>query len=366
MKKYLIVAIMIFGFLSVAQAHATIVLQQTEKDVISVAVNYNANTFYGVSGYLSKITINLSPYNWQTSNATTSIKIYGIDKAQSLPIITANDYKFITESDVQTIAEYFDGEVTYNFGSDSRGFNLPYYPQYMMVLITNNNQANIGVKGSRNSFSQTGNAYNSQNADNNAYGTFVTDLSLGNPTATWFFIMNFSSGFSPDSQYYNASLFPTSTSQEESAWNDYFNSSSSPFYVDCSGYSGTFFSSSTISGIICGAKKIGMDILKIMIVPPTIFKNYLIDSINAAKSAPPFGYIYQTVETVSSTITNANATSTTGEFSLTFPAPWNKITFYNTTTLDTALGSSTKNIVFDALKNLMWLGTGVSIIFMFL
>lgn len=148
---------------------------------------------------------------------------------------------------------------------------------------------------------------------------------------------------------------------------DYFDSTSTPFYVDCSIYSGDTFLSGDALG--CNLKKVGGYIMTGLLVAPQQAKDALNGAIQDARSAPPFSYIYQGIDAVSSSI--SGVTTTSNGLSLTIPLnigtnTSTTIIFYNNDTLNNQIGSSTKDLVFNAIKNLMWVAGGVGVIVMFL
>lgn len=89
----------------------------------------------------------------------------------------------------------------------------------------------------------------------------------------------------------------------------------------------------------------------------------VIQSMNAnfdhIKGSFPFSAFFNVIDTA-----KANATTTSGNYDLylTIPATGQKIPILTSTTLEMAIGSSSKAIVFTTEKNIIWLGTGIAML----
>lgn len=136
-------------------------------------------------------------------------------------------------------------------------------------------------------------------------------------------------------------------------------SSSSPFFVDCSAYDNVpFFSSGTIAGIGCSMRKAGAGILGFLVKPPDAVNTYLNDAFENLKHAFPFSIAFEVKDSIQNAVTNAPTTTTTLAFTIPGHGTYTVLT---PTTLDDTIGSSTKAQVFQVIKYVIWLGTGIII-----
>jgi len=107
-----------------------------------------------------------------------------------------------------------------------------------------------------------------------------------------------------------------------------------------------------------------MNTIKFMIVPPDSLMNWFWATIDATKDSFPFNIINNVSESVELA---ENSTTTQAGISFDFSDITGKestFTIVNSSTLETAVGGSTKNMVFDIMEYTIWIGTAYVIISM--
>lgn len=83
------------------------------------------------------------------------------------------------------------------------------------------------------------------------------------------------------------------------------------------------------------------------------------NQLNISKTLFPFSLVFGLYDTASSTI-NSTIASSSQDLWLNLPQINVHIPLLTSTTLETAVGSSTKNMVFDIEQKIMWVATGLT------
>jgi len=133
------------------------------------------------------------------------------------------------------------------------------------------------------------------------------------------------------------------------------NATSSAFYVDCSAYSVSLFSSSTLQGIGCIAKKTALDVMAVLFIPSQ-------NTLNAYSSLTiedkfPFAYWYD----LKSSFESVNSSSTGAFPSLSlqlFPSStlaWATTATFSSTTVSSYLGSTMISLFRTLIQAALWL-----------
>jgi len=131
--------------------------------------------------------------------------------------------------------------------------------------------------------------------------------------------------------------------------------SSSIFFVDCSAYQISLFSSSSLQGIGCIAKKTALDVLATLFVPnPSVLQRYAALSI---EDKFPFAYWYS----LQSTFESVNSSSTAAFPSLSlqmFPSStmgWSLTASFSSSTVSSYLGSTMISLFRTLMQAALWL-----------
>jgi len=129
---------------------------------------------------------------------------------------------------------------------------------------------------------------------------------------------------------------------------------SSPFFVDCSAYSISLFSSSTLAGIGCVAKKTALDVVAILFVPSdSILNGYATLSLN---NKFPFAYWYDLKETFESV--NASSTGAFPSLSIKFKnvnGTTTTLPVFSSSSISTYVGSSNISLFRTLMQAALWL-----------
>jgi len=102
-------------------------------------------------------------------------------------------------------------------------------------------------------------------------------------------------------------------------------------------------------------------IIRFIVVPHDISLNYFKNTYTNIKGKFPFVLFYQYTTAIENAITNAEANTQNYDLAITLP-PFGKINLLTSTTLEMALGSSTKAKIFDAIETTLWIGAGITAI----
>jgi len=136
-----------------------------------------------------------------------------------------------------------------------------------------------------------------------------------------------------------------------------WNSTSSAFYIDCSGYSGGLFTSSTLGAIGCYAQKVPMGIIGMLLAPLPQSTNYFSASFAEIKNQFPFSIITGIQESIETAGTEANTVSTS---TLDFPIfGHGTISVLGPNTLTDAIGAEMKDQIFTVIRYIIWIGVGL-------
>jgi len=285
-----------------------------------------------------------------TVSADLTARLYNSSQsflAVSAPLaVNAGDswYDFVfPETIMSENSQYF---IAIDISGNANTFWRPYYDNEVDYGSTNG-IGYSGTSGCNNGFTSDGSHggifWTSLVADttNNSFNASSTAYNFSSPTST--------PGFN-----FNA------TSSE--GWiNSIWNTSSSAFYVDCSGNDGGFFTSSTLNAIGCQAQRVGMGLLGMFISPLPFINNYMTATISRIQTVFPFSMVFSAQNVIENQLASSSSENA-GTLSFNTNTPIGSITVLTSSTLENAIGSSTKNQVFDAIEFLIWLGAGVIII----
>lgn len=134
------------------------------------------------------------------------------------------------------------------------------------------------------------------------------------------------------------------------------NATSSAFFVDCSAYTVSLFSSSTLQGIGCIAKKTALDVLAILFVPnERTLQDYSALSI---EDKFPFAYWYDlksSFEGTNSSSTNAFPALSLQIFPTSSIASWSVTASFSTTTISGYLGDTMISLFRTLMQAALWL-----------
>jgi hypothetical protein len=132
---------------------------------------------------------------------------------------------------------------------------------------------------------------------------------------------------------------------------------------DCSAFSGGLFSSSSLAALSCYAKDWAHYVFVELWFYPQMSTGFLTDSWEEFQDTFPFSVFF----TVQDSLESA-ATTTAGSYELSFAFGGGAATvnLLNSSTLENAVGSTTKNLIFNIEKSIIWLGTAAAIIFLIL
>lgn len=151
------------------------------------------------------------------------------------------------------------------------------------------------------------------------------------------------------------------------------NSSSSPFYVDCSAYENVgFFSSGTIGGIFCNVKKTGYSIAQWLLVPPQFAQDYWQGALNNIKQVPPFNVVWGVVQSFEAQAQNASSTGANyADLNLDIPEAHINTqllsadmvkNWLTTSHCNSACAQERKDTYFSWVSAIIWLGAGLKIL----
>lgn len=144
-----------------------------------------------------------------------------------------------------------------------------------------------------------------------------------------------------------------------------FNVTSTFNFVDdtttenCDAYSFGLFSSTTVQATICAAKQAITGILRWFFVPTNLGFDFLHSSLEDSKQIFPFSIMFNFASSTQTALANI-ATSTptaTLNFKTLTGVPAISLTFLSSSTLENAVGSSTKDTIFNWMENGIWLGS---------
>jgi len=129
---------------------------------------------------------------------------------------------------------------------------------------------------------------------------------------------------------------------------------SSPFYVDCSAYSISLFSSSTLAGIGCVAKKTALDVVAILFIPNEATLNgYATLSLN---DKFPFAYWYDLKSSFEAE--NASSTGAFPSLSIKFKnvnGTTTTLAVFSSSSISTYIGSSNISLFRTLMQGALWL-----------
>lgn len=170
------------------------------------------------------------------------------------------------------------------------------------------------------------------------------------------------------SMFYNDPLLfpdmPTSTIMD-------LNSTSSPFYVDCSGTGGGgLFSSSTVNVLACYGQKVLYSVVGFLVVPPEFISNFMNSSLNSLKTVFPFSMVYGSVNSIENAV---SATSTVDYDNLKIDMPQIGIStnilsddmiagWLTTDSCDATCATAKQENYFDIMRAIIWVGVGFKIL----
>lgn len=148
------------------------------------------------------------------------------------------------------------------------------------------------------------------------------------------------------------------------------NSTSSPFYVDCSNAGGgSIFSSSTVNVLACYAQKTLYSVVGFLVVPPDFVQSYLNNSVSSMKSAFPFSLVYGVVGKI-----QANTTSTPvnyADLNISVPQIGLSVTPLSSSTLENVLttahcdadcAKTRHDFIFNIISSIIWIGVATKLI----
>jgi len=144
----------------------------------------------------------------------------------------------------------------------------------------------------------------------------------------------------------------------------------SPFFVDCSGYTGSFFSSSTIPGVFCLIKKTTYGLFGWAVVPPTSF---MTDFKNAFDFSDvlPLNIVYgvkDRIEVAGRDIVNATTTpaSLSIGFNMGSLGGGTSTDVISPTFLSDSMPTADRTLITTWIKNIFWVGGAITVLAMFL
>jgi len=126
--------------------------------------------------------------------------------------------------------------------------------------------------------------------------------------------------------------------------------------VDCSGYTGSFFTAISGDAVTCYAKKIAYGVGAFFLTPTESIENYMQDSVDGVKNVFPLDVFFAIQGSVASS-TQDHVVDTSKKIEVTvFDTP---VTILSSSTLATGLGSDVaKNSIFDVIVLIGWLFVG--------
>lgn len=262
--------------------------------------------------------------------------------------------------DLETLPDFTNWQTSFS--------NLIVGNQYAVKILYGTDQNNLVLQDQTGGFSAT-----TQNGTMNVYKNNSLLPFSGTSTITYYaqpLLYDYSLGlirygtvisFSVSNNIIATSTPPWNAS---STWLN-LNSTSSPFYVDCSQTGGgSFFSSSTIDALACYAQKTIFAGVGFLVVPPAIFQDYMNDSILSMKNAFPFSLVYGISQSVQSSI-NTSSTVNMANLNLNLPGVGTS-TVLAELDLENWVGAEKKESIFTVLEYVIWAGLLFKIIILVL
>jgi len=132
------------------------------------------------------------------------------------------------------------------------------------------------------------------------------------------------------------------------------------FSIDCSGYSGGIFSSSTLGALGCYAEKTLVSVAGWFVIPPDWSINYIKNSFSDLKTRFPFSLVYGFTDTIKSGVSTATSSAQTSlSFDLTgsdLPYKFSS-SILTPTTLNDTIGATSTTAIFTAERAVIWIAT---------
>lgn len=182
--------------------------------------------------------------------------------------------------------------------------------------------------------------------------------------------------------------FDTTVFGTTSTFDDFLNNrdtfspfaTSSPFYVDCTQYSGnSFFNSSTLPALGCyGAQALSFVAFQLFF-PHDFSRNIFDDSLNLVKSVPPYSLVFSLTGDLRGNLASTSD-ATSQDLTIGFPnfndsSTLTTLTVLSSTTLtdafttphcDADCASSFKDTIFNAMRMGIWISAGLAALGMFI
>lgn len=132
-------------------------------------------------------------------------------------------------------------------------------------------------------------------------------------------------------------------------------SPTSPFFVDCSAYDISLFSSSTLEGVGCVLKKTALGVVSILFVP-SMSLTFFQESIEDFKLVFPFSIFFEIQETISDA-SSGSLSSASSTLTWNYPIGGQTIPItFSSSSLSSVIGTDLKNLYFTIARMFLWLG----------